>query len=227
MPTHETHLPNRRSLAKRRASLRKRSEGAVMFVVVTTLGLLGVMGMYAMSTTTQDIRASANLRRASQAQLASDFAAVAAADYITYDNADYLVNTRMLNPSSNLGAAENNCLSTQKNQAGVIGTARAKSCVRISKAELRKSWNERDPFTSQSFGDTSLEGDIYIELTNPMQAPAPPGYDVNLRLKFAMVTVTTFGILRPYAGVTSGAAANRSDSMQMGRGRFVIGPLNQ
>lgn len=198
-----------------------------MFVVVTTLGLLGVMGMYAMSTTTQDIRASANLRRATQAQLASEFAAVAAADFITSDNADYIVNTRMLNPSATLDAAENNCLSTQKNNAKVIGTIRAKSCVRISAAELRKSWGDRDPFTSQSFGDSSLQGDTYIELTNPMQAPPPPGYDVNLRLKFAMITVTTFGILRPNAGVTSGAAVNRSDSMQMGRGRFIVGPLNQ
>lgn len=223
MRDRSSHL----ALAKRRARARRRSAGAAMFVVVTTLGLLAVMGMYAMSAATEDIRAASNFRRASQAQAAAEFGAVAAADYITYENADNIVNTRMLNPSANLQASENNCISTQKNQAGVIGSIRAKSCVRITKEELKRNWSLRDPFTSQSFGNKELEGDLYIELTNPTQAPPPPGYDVNLRLKFAMVTVSTFGLIRPYEGVTKGTLPNASDSMQTGRGRLIIGPLNQ
>lgn len=92
---------------------------------------------------------------------------------------------------------------------------------------MQKNWNNREPFTTQSFGDTNLEADVYVELTNPTQAPPPPGYDANLRLKFAMVTVTTYGILRPYQGVSTNAAPSISDSMQVGRGRFIVGPLNQ
>ncbi|AKU99417.1 hypothetical protein AKJ09_06081 [Labilithrix luteola] len=214
------------SLAKRRARARKRSDGAVMFVVVTTLGLLAVMGAYALSSTTEDIRASSNYRRSVQAQNTTEMAAVATADYVTFANADNIVNARMLNPSTDLSASENNCLSAQKNQAGVRGTIRAKSCVRITSNELKKNWGDREVFTAQSFGDGDLRGDVIIELTNPTQAPPPPGYDINLRLKFAMVSVSTYGIIQ-INGVSTPAQPYNGDSMQVGRGRFIIGPLNQ
>lgn len=216
----------RLSLAKKRSRARKRSDGAVMFVVVTTLGLLAVMGAYALSSTTEDIRASSNYRRSVQAQNTTDLAAAAAAEYVTFTNADNIVNARMLNPSADVYASENNCLSAQKNQVGVKGTIRAKSCVRITSNELARNWGNREVFTGQSFGDGELRGDLIIELTNPTQAPPPPGYDVNLRLKFAMVSVSTYGVIQ-VNGVSTPAQPYNGDSMQIGRGRFIIGPLNQ
>lgn len=216
----------RLSLAKRRSRARKRSAGAVMFVVVTTLGLLAVMGAYALSSTTEDIRASSNYRRSVQAQSTTDLAAAAAAEYVTFNNADNIVNARMLNPSADTSASENNCLSAQKNQNNVSGSIRAKSCVRITSSELKKNWGDREVFTGQSFGDGELRGEVVIELTNPTQAPPPPGYDINLRLKFAMVSVSTYGVIQ-INGVSSPTQPYNGDSMQVGRGRFIIGPLNQ
>ncbi len=206
--------------ALRRAHARRREGGAVIFVVATTLGVLAVMGVYALGATTDDIHAAGNMRQAIQAQQVGDFGAAAVADWVSYDNADNIVNTRMLNPSTNTSSSDQNCLSTQRNIASVAGSNRTKACVRVSKLELQKTWQNREAFTSQSFGDVNMTGDVYLELTNPTQAPAPPGYDVNLRLKFAMVTVTSFGIVKR-AGTT------RQETMQMGRGRFVIGPVSQ
>jgi hypothetical protein len=207
--------------AKRRARARRSSDGAVMFVVTTTLGVLAVMGVYALTSATQDIHASGNMRVAMQAQQVADYAAVAGADNITYDNADYIINNRMLHPNStDITADDHKCLSTQRNVAGTAGSDRAKSCVRITRDDLRKTWSNREAFTSQSFGNTLMTADAYVELTNPTPAPAPPGYDVNLRLKFAMVTVTTYGIV-------SNTATTGAETMQVGRGRFIVGPLNQ
>jgi hypothetical protein len=160
------------------------------------------------------------MKVAMQAQQVSDFAAVAAADYVTYQNADNIINTRMLNPNANANASDHKCLSTQQNIATTKGSDRAKSCVRISRDELVKSWGNREAFTSQSFGDPLITADAYIELTNPAPAPAPPGYDVNLRLKFAMLTVTTYGIIQH-------SATTNAETMQVGRGRFIVGPINQ
>jgi hypothetical protein len=214
-----SHLP--RAHAKRRARARRSSDGAVMFVVTTTLGVLAVMGVYALTSATQDIHAAGNMKVAMQAQQVSDFAAVAVADYVTYQNADNIINTRMLNPNAtDPNASDHKCLSTQRNVAGTAGSDRAKSCVRISAAELVKSWGNREAFTSQSFGDPLIVSDAYIELTNPTPAPAPPGYDVNLRLKFAMLTVTTYGIVQH-------SATTNAETMQVGRGRFIVGPINQ
>ncbi|MCL2724625.1 MAG: hypothetical protein FWD69_09340 [Polyangiaceae bacterium] len=233
----DRQCPHELDAAKHRAQARRASAGAVMFVVVTTLGLLAVMAVYAMSTTTSDIRAASNFRRALQAQHAAEFAAVAAADYVTSANADNIVNVQMLNPPppTDTNAAQNNCLSAQKNLAGVTGSARAKSCVRITPNDLKLSWGgNKDMFTSQSFGngtlsangDPTLGGDFIIELTNPTQAPPPPGYDVNLRLKFAMLSVSTYGLVR-VGGTTAAPGTYVGDSMQVGRGRFIVGPLNQ
>lgn len=206
-------------VAKRHARARAREGGAVMFVVVTTLGVLAALGLYGLTATKQDVHAAGNVRQWMQARHAAEFGAVAAADYVTYENADYIINTRMLNPPSDVSSSQRNCLSAQKNLAGLPGSVRAKSCIRVSKDELKLNWNNRAPFTSIGLGDSTVNSDIYIELTNPMATAPPPGFDLNLRLKFAQVTVTTYGIISP--------AAAHYEGMRVGRGRFIVGPLNQ
>ncbi len=218
-------------LAARRARARRDNGGAVIFIVATTLGVLAVMGVYALSSTTQDIRSAGNMQRATQARFIGDYGAMAAADYINYENADNIVNTRMLNPVA--GSSNANCISTVRSGPSAFGTNRAKSCVRIAASELKIGWGLREPFTSQSFGHKStstdqIDGDVYIEITNPTQAPSPPGYDINLRLKFAMVTATSYGVIKPRGGVAGGTVLpGAADTMQVGRGRLIVGPVSQ
>lgn len=239
-PTRVSSLQGSREgrRARRRALARRESSGAVIFIVAMTLGVLAVMGVYALSATTSDLRAAGNMQRGAQANYINSYGAIATAEYITYDNADDIVYRRMLNPNASATSSDRNCISTQKNVAALVGDSRTKSCVRLSAAELRStSWcgapcagssGTREAFTSQSFTHSvtatqDMKGDVYTELTNPTAAAPPPGYDVNSKLKFVMVTATTYGIVKPVGPVT----ITTRETLRTGRGRFIIGPIKQ
>lgn len=234
---------SRRMLAARRARARRRNAGAVIFIVAMTLGLLAVMGVYALAATTQDIRAAGNIQRATQTNYTSNYAAIATADYVNYANADDIVYRRMLNPDPSATSNDRNCLSTQRNDISntLYGDTRTKSCVRLSGKEMKLPWcggtpcappsggtpgqvGDREAFTSQSFSHVSnategFDGEVYVELTNPTAAAPPAGFDLNSKLKFVMVTATSYGIVK--------AKGSTAETMRSGRGRFIIGPLKQ
>lgn len=212
-------------LAKKRARARRDDAGAVIFIVATTLGVLAVMGVYALTATTQDLRAAGNVQRAAQANYVNSYGAIATAEYVNYDNADDIVNRRMLNPNASASAAEKNCISTQRNDPVLFGDERTKSCVRIAAVELKVPWGGQEPFTSQSFTHNTLPGqeidaDVYTELTNPTDAAPPPGYNLDSNFKFVMVTATSFGIVKPRGTIGT-------ETLRQGRGRFIIGPVKR
>jgi len=81
----------RRSVSRSRA--RRDSGGAVMFIVVVTLGLLAAMGVYGLSAAQADVRAAGHMREALQAQKAGEHALTMAAETLNPENAGPLVAT--------------------------------------------------------------------------------------------------------------------------------------
>jgi hypothetical protein len=229
-------LTTRRLSARRRARARRASGGAVIFICAITLGVLAVMGAYALAAARSDLRSAGSLQRGMQANYAASYSAVAAADYVNFGNADDIIKRRMPNPNASLNSADVNCVSALKNNATTFGDQNSKMCVRLAiisqgggatpyKGELAQPWGGREPFTTQSYqhvatATEALDTDVYIELTNPTNYAPPAGYDLNNKMKFAMVTVTGFGYTKP-RGTTN------LDTVRTGRGRFIIGPLNQ
>lgn len=216
-------LRTKRSL--RRARARRRSGGAVIFIVATTLGLLAVMGVYALSAATEDIRAAGNVKRAAQASAVADYGGIAAAEYLLPDKSQWLMKNKFNNPDMTANSSDTNCLSTQRQDPALPGDPKTtKACYRIPMTELQKlAWGNREPFTTQSFNHNAtatdqLEGNVVVEVTNPMDAPNPPGYGEGLGFRFKMFTVTTFGITHP-------RGSSRADTVRLGRGRFVVGPI--
>ena len=71
-PTSSLSRP--RASISHRARARRQSEGAVMFIVAVTLGLLAAMGVYGLTATQADIKSAGHMREALQAQRAGEHA---------------------------------------------------------------------------------------------------------------------------------------------------------
>ena len=227
-------LTTRRLSALRRARARRRNAGAVIFIVSMTLGVLAVMGAYALSATTRDLHAAGKVQHGMQAINTTYYTATVAAQHVDYVNADDIINRRMVNPK--VGSSDQACLSNVRNVAATQGDERTKSCVRIGailtatgyKGEFINKWGTRQPFTDQSFQHNAtatevIDTDVYMEFSNPVNFAPPPGYGVssaNSGMRFVMVTTNSFGINKPRG--TSGL-----ETVRQGRGRFIIGPIAQ
>lgn len=202
--------------AKDRARRRRREGGAIMFIVATTLALLATMGVYALAAASTEAKTSGYVRQAAQAQYMAELAAMATAESVTAANADYFINVLMRSAQQ-----DKNCMSAAAYDASyATSSAVAQSCWRFSKQELETTW-KMPMLSSESLTPaTQLNVDFFAEMTNPVAVQPPPGFDLNLGLGFARVTITTGGVLMP-------ATAAASHSMQLGRARFVVGPIRK
>ncbi len=70
---------NALALAKRRAALRRREGGAVMFVVAMTLAVLASVGIYALAAAATEVRTSGNERQNTQTHYLAEYGVLGAA----------------------------------------------------------------------------------------------------------------------------------------------------
>lgn len=230
MRPSNTDRPTNRSRTKRARVLanRRRSRGAVVFIVAATLGLLALMGVYAISGAATEVRSSGYVRQATQAHYLSEYAMAAVADHVNSSNADFLVNNQLLAQATNPFPPTTDCLSVPTYAAA---SGLAKACVRVGQTELESrklsggtpAWGGRPLLTEHSLGQPGkslMQGRIFAEFSNPTITQPPPGFDQNLGLSFARITVTTGGSVEP-----AGNAAART--LEMGRARMIIGPVRR
>ena len=211
-----TNRANRvRLLAKRR-----RSRGAVVFIVAATLGLLALMGVYAISGAATEVRSSGYVRQATQAHYLSEYTMGAVANHVNSTNADFLVNNQLLAQATNPFPPTTDCLSVPT-YAGA--SPMAKACVRINQTDIEGQWGSRPLLTEHSLGQPGkslMQGTVFAEFSNPTITQPPPGFDQNLGLNFARITVTTGGSVQP-----AGNPAGRT--LEMGRARMIVGPVRR
>lgn len=218
------HRRATRSATLRRARARRTSDGAVMFIVVVTLGLLAAMGVYGMSSASSDIRAAGHMRDALQGQKAGEHALIMTAETLNPSSAQALV-TAMSDENSRT----KNC-KTAAVYSGAGTAPPAAACLRLSEVEMGKAVDNADPtkgvnkvlapgFASDSFGGLNTAPYVEVELSNPLDVPPPPGsgYDPNTT-KFTQVTATVFVNVR-----TAPTAA--AQAVMGGRGRLTVGPI--
>ncbi len=209
-----------RSAVVRRLSARRRQRGAVVFIVAMTLALLALMGVYAVSGAASEVRSSGYVRQATQAHYLSEYAMGAMANHINSSNADYMVNALLLGKTPPV-----DCISVP--QGG--GTPMSRACWRFSQDEIERAWRSfgatvgPPALTEHGLGQpgvSTMRGTIFAEFSNPVLTQPPPGYDLNLGLTFARVTVTTGGSVEPV-----GNTAART--LEIGRARMIIGPVRR
>lgn len=211
-----------RSIIVERAIQRRRSRGAVVFIVAMTLALLALMGVYAISGAAAEVRSSGYVRQATQAHYLSEYAMTATANYVNSTNADFIVNSRLLGATTGPFPPTNDCLSVPTYTTGQP-SAVARACVRFTQQDLEGGYASRPLLTMHSLGQpgvSSMQGTVFAEFSNPTLTQGPQGFGFDLGLSFARVTVTTGGSVQP-----AGNAPART--LEMGRARMIVGPIRR
>jgi Tfp pilus assembly protein PilX len=230
---------NRLALAKRRAARRRRNGGAVMFIVAMTLAVLASVGVYALAAAATEVRTSGNERQNTQTHYLAEYGVLGAAREMVGSRALFTV--KLMKSAT---YRDTNCVSLQ----GVPSTAppAAIACVRMGAQELGAGWalpaaqipitkyggnNGSQPYSAGilpgSFGPTPMNGDFFVELTEPMQLSAPARYSTNSNACFAQITATSIGFTQPFfpSAVNALAATYGGEGVETERARLVAGPL--
>jgi hypothetical protein len=220
-------------LAKRRAALRHRDEGAVMFIVAMTVAVLASVGIYALAAAATEVRTSGNERQNTQTHYLSAYGVLGTAHEIAGARALFTIKVMTT------AYQDVNCVSLQ----GVPTTAPALShaCVRLGSAEVGPAWtapvvakyggnNTTQAYTPSvapgTFGTTPMNGDFFVELTEPMRLANPARYSTNSNACFAQITATSVGFTQPVSpNVTNSTALYGGEGVETQRARLVAGPL--
>jgi hypothetical protein len=222
---------NARSLAKRRSSRRQTEAGAVMFIVAMTTAVLASVGVYALAAASNEVRTSGNERQNTQTHYLSEYGVLGVTHEMVSGKAQFYLGLMLSTP-------DNPCVSLP----GVPSTASpvTRACRRLGSAELGAAWTGAAitvPFGNGtttpayqtgiapgSFGPIPMNGDFFVELTEPTQAQAPPRYATDLHFCFIELTATASGITQPIiAGQPTGTYANEGIEVQ--RARIIAGPV--
>ncbi|MDB4940481.1 MAG: hypothetical protein JWP97_15 [Labilithrix sp.] len=213
----------RRAALLRRARRRRQSRGAVLFIVAVTLGLLAVMGVYGLSATSADIRASGHMREALQGQRAGEAGLMMTAETFNPTIAQNLVQ------QMNLGQGQATDCVTAAPYTGNVLTRAAEACIRLDPTKMQtialattptKPWNV-DPspaqpgFSAQSFGAVANQPYVSVEVTNPINTEVMTGNSQTVR--YSQLTATVFVRLKK-------TSTSAPETQVVGRGRITVGP---
>lgn len=231
--------PTTLRFALRRARLRRDSGGAVVFVVAVTLGVLAVMGVYALSATASEVRSAGHVREAMQGQRAAEFAMMATAE--TYSAA---MGGALIKKSRNYDAANGrstNCRSskpptmdqkfrdaeaclylTEEQMKLMAGSLNAMNTIPTpiagctNAADCPFFWGDSTAVPG-SFGPTVNRPFLHVEVTNPVDVPPPPGMSLDGSWTFTQVTATIYVDMKP-------TKADAASTTTLARGRLTVGP---
>jgi hypothetical protein len=220
--------------AKRRASARRREEGAVLFVVAMIIAVLGSVGIYALAAASTEVRASGTERQSTQTHYMAQYGMLASASYVQSDTTLY----------EQLATANPDwpCYSLP----GLTQQADAllRACFRIEEGDLINGLASPSgasplidyggtavpPLTPGiapgSLGPMPMAPRFFVELTSPTQKSAPARYSLDLHFCFHEYTATAVGVTQPvYAQQSSNPWGQYSaQGLEMQRARFLLGP---
>ncbi len=219
--------------AKRRSSHRARESGAAMFVVAMTISVLASVGVYALAAAANEVATSGNERQNTQTHYLTELGAIAVAHFVTGPTADTYLNIMTNTPTTPCQALPN---------VPVTAPAQTRACRWIPSTELAQTWTTptatlayggttpAQPFSTGiapgSFGTTPLNGDFYVELTDPSRAPPPPGYSVGT-ICATQLTATVSGFTQPvFAAAVAGSNISfEGEGLEVQRMRFIAQPV--
>jgi hypothetical protein len=225
---------NALGLAKRRAQRRHRQGGAAMFIVAMMLSVLASVGIYALAAASSEVRTSGNERQNTQTHYLAELGILGAADQISTSRAQWYLGLMMTQPDTPCLALPNILPSSTPTPAPIT-----LACRRIGLQELSLGWAPNSgpvPYTGTAFdtskdpgslGPIPLKGDLFVELTDPAQANAPPRYALNLNFCFIGLTASSNGLTQPlYNGATAATQASyAAEGVEVQRARIIVGPI--
>jgi hypothetical protein len=224
---------NALALAKRRFGRRRRQGGAVMFLVAMTIAVLASVGIYALAAASNELRTSGNERQNTQTHYLAEYGILGASHDLIATKAQFYMGLMLTNPDPV-------CLSLP----GVPATADplTRACRRLEdNLDFKQAWTGTSitvkytgatpyaaGFPPGSFGATPMNGDFFVELTDPVELSPPSRYATDLHFCFIQLTLTANGITQPVFAWQPGAdlpSQFSGEGLEMQRARIVAGPV--
>jgi hypothetical protein len=198
-----------------------------MFIVSMTIAVLASVGIYALAAAQSEVRTSGNERQNTQTHYLSEYGVLGISHEMVSSKAQFYMGLMLSSPDT-----------CPMSLPGVPTTASilTRACRRLGSAEMGGAWTgaitkaygSTIAYTPGvppgSFGPVPVQGDFFVELTEPTQANAPPRYATDLHFCFIEMTATSTGITQP-AIPTNATAMFGNEGVEMQRARIVAGPV--
>ena len=230
------------TLAKRRWSRRRHEAGAALFVVSMTISVLASVGIYALAAASNDVKTSGYERQNTQTHYLSMYGVLGTAHEITSTKAKFYLNL-MQDPRyrdkcpGSLGSVP----TAHPTLGNLTLMPDVMDCRRLPAGELSAvgtpwavpyvdAYAGTAPYqagvTPGSFGPTTIQGDFFVELTEPVQANPPARYGLNLNFCFIEMTVSSSGTTRPtFPSNPNWTQTFGSEGIEVQRARILAGPI--
>ena len=222
--------------AKLQARRRRRSGGAIMFIVAMTLAVLASLGLYALQSASVEVKTSGYVRESAQSHYLSEYGALAGVNAMTGTTGQLY-----LGMMQNTTTWDTQCWSLK----GVDPSASnlTKSCRRMGSSEIGSAWGTSvkpvvaaSPTAAGSLGPYAWTGDFFVEITDPSLGAPAWGIDQSIGLCYQHFTLMAVGITQPDSamlatqGVTltpggTPTAFYGSEGLEMSQARITAGPL--
>jgi hypothetical protein len=209
----------------------RRERGAAVFVVVLVIALLTGLGLFAVRSATTAIAASGYNRQLNQTHYVADMAIIGTVA-LGGDNPEAVKQLMMRGPDTAGGDVKCTGYDQQVSPTCML-VSYDDINARVTQANAGNKLIEelgRSPLT----GVPLLDADMRIELTDLHPARPVRGHEVaggsgaGARLRFAHVTVTATGLVRP-AQTTSGTWDTQSATaagIEAAQAHVIIGPVS-
>jgi hypothetical protein len=215
---------------KRRTAARRGQDGAALFIVAMALAVLASVGVFALAAAASEAKSAGYERTATQSNFLASYGVLGGAHEMVATKASLYLGLMMTNPDTT-------CLALPNVPATASILTRA--CRRLGSAELGAAWqaiNILDPYTGTvpyqqgvapgSLGPTPMQGDFFVELTDPTKYTAPKRYDLNLNMCFVELTATSNGLTQPlFPSNPNYTATFGEEGLVVQRARWIAGPV--
>jgi hypothetical protein len=215
---------------KRRTAARRDQKGAALFIVAMTLAVLASVGVFALAAASAEAKSAGYERTATQSNYLATYGVLGGAHEMVASKAQLYLGLMITTPDP-ICLALPNVPST----ASIL----TRACRRLGAAELGQAWqgiNYLDQYAGTvpfqqgiapgSMGPTPMQGDFFVELTDPTKYTAPKRYDLNLNMCFVEMTATSNGLTHPlFPSNPNFTATYGEEGIVVQRARWIAGPL--
>ncbi len=169
---------NRLQAIKRRALVRRDQDGAALFIVAMALAVLASVGVFALAAASAEAKSAGYERTATQSNYLASYGVLGGAHEMVASKAQLYLGLMITTPDPICMALPN---------VPATASILTRACRRLGSQELGTAWlpnsNILDPYAGTvpfqqgippgSLGPTPMQGDFFVELTDPTKYTAP------------------------------------------------------
>ena len=193
----------------------------MIFIVAMTLAVLASLGLYALNSASFELKTAGYERQYAQSQYLAEYALTATAQRLD-TGAALVYYAQMMDPTGATSQYDptkprNGCYALANVTSG--SPQAAKACRRIQRVEFQDAYGAVPALPVPAFGNTLLDGDFDVELTDPVRGALNAGNGVGTMcdLKF---TATAMG--RTLGQGATSYIKYGSEGLSLGRAQILV-----